>query len=143
MTNIVVGVDGSDNARHALEWAAAEAALRGARLDIVSTWEFPMLIASEVVWATPPESALLIVAAAERAQRLIDETHLTDTKVSFAIITPEGRAGAELVRLSSDADMLVVGSRGAGSAREMLLGSVSNYCVHHATCPIVIIRPPA
>ncbi len=143
MANIVVGVDGSDSSRHALEWAAAEAALRGSRLDIVSTWEFPMLIASEVMWATPPESSMLVAAAAERAQRLIDEMHLSDTNVSFAVITPEGRSGAELVRLSTDADMLVVGSRGAGSARELLLGSVSNYCAHHATCPIVIIRPPA
>ena len=143
MGNIVVGVDGSENSRHALEWAAAEEALRGAHLHIVSTWEFPMMVASEVVWVVPPANDVLIQAAAERADRLIQQLALDPTTVHYDVITPEGRAGAELVRIAEDADLLVVGSRGEGSTHELLLGSVSNYCAHHSPCPIVIIRPRA
>ncbi|CAB4887830.1 unannotated protein [freshwater metagenome] len=102
-----------------------------------------MLIASEVVWVTPPNSGELIAAAVARAERLISELKINLTEVPYDIVSPEGRAGAELVRLAAEADLLVLGSRGAGSAREMLLGSVSNYCAHHSTCPVVIIRPPA
>lgn len=142
MSNIVVGVDGSENSRHALQWATAEAILRDARLDIVSCWEFPMLIASEVMWTVPPESAVLIHAAAARANKLIEEVNLVAMGIAYDVVTPEGRAGVELVRFAADADMLVVGSRGAGSARELLLGSVSNYCAHHSRCPVVIVRPP-
>ncbi|MUH52060.1 MAG: universal stress protein, partial [Actinobacteria bacterium] len=127
----------------ALEWAVAEAKLRHDHLLIVSCWEYPMLIASEVVWVTPPNSGELIAAAVARAERLISELKINLTEVPYDIVSPEGRAGAELVRLAAEADLLVLGSRGAGSAREMLLGSVSNYCAHHSTCPVVIIRPPA
>ncbi len=143
MSNIVVGVDGSENSRHALEWAAAEATLRGAHLHIVSSWEFPMVVASEVVWVVPLSNDALIQAAAERADRLIHQLALDPNVVHYDVITPEGRAGVELVRIAEDADLLVVGSRGEGAAHELLLGSVSNYCVHHSRCPVVIIRPPA
>lgn len=143
MGSIVVGVDGSENSRHALAWAVHEAQLRQAHLDIVSCWEYPMLIASEVMWAPPPDRNSLMAAAATRANTFIEQLQLDETDLSFDVLTPEGRPGAELVRIASDTDaeMLVVGSRGQGSAVELLLGSVSNYCAHHSRCPITIIRP--
>ncbi len=52
----------------------------------------------------------------------------------------EAEAGPMLVELSTGADLLVVGSRGHGSIRELLLGSVGSYCARHAHCPIVIVR---
>jgi nucleotide-binding universal stress UspA family protein len=138
--SIIVGVDGSEHSRHAVEWAAAEAKVRGARLEIVSCWEFPMLIGSEVIWTAAPHRDALIEAAAARANRVVQEANVVESGVDYTIITPEGRAGDELVRLAADADLLVVGSRGNGSAKELLLGSVSNLCAHHSTCPVVIIR---
>ena len=51
-----------------------------------------------------------------------------------------GHAGTVLTDESRDADLLVVGSRGHGTAVGMLLGSVSQYCVQHATCPVVVVR---
>lgn len=135
MGSIVVGVDGSENSRHALEWAVAEAFLRHASLLIVSCWEFPTLVATEVVWTVPPD----VVAMAER---LIHDVHLDQSDLSYTIVAPEGRPGADLVRIAALADMLVVGSRGSGSANELLLGSVANYCAHHSRCPVVIIHPP-
>lgn len=52
----------------------------------------------------------------------------------------EAEAGPALVKLSTEADLLVVGSRGHGVIRELLLGSVGTYCAQHAHCPVVIVR---
>lgn len=135
MGSIVVGVDGSVNSRYALEWAVSEATLRQASLLIVSCWEFPTLVATEIVWTVPPD----VVAMAER---LIHEVQLDQSTLSYTIVAPEGRPGGDLVRIAALADLLVVGARGSGSANELLLGSVSNYCAHHSRCPVVIIHPP-
>jgi nucleotide-binding universal stress UspA family protein len=135
MGSIVVGVDGSENSRHALEWAMAEAKLRNARLLVVSCWEFPTLVATEVVWTVAPD----VVATAER---LAQEVNLDASGVQYTIMAPEGRPGGDLVRIAELADMLVVGSRGSGSSSELLLGSVANYCAHYSRCPVVIIHPP-
>ena len=51
-----------------------------------------------------------------------------------------GDVAEELVRASQDADMLVVGSRGGGGFARLLMGSVSSQVVHHASCPVVVIR---
>ena len=79
MGSIVVGIDGSENSRHALEWAVHEAQLRQAHLDIVSCWEYPMLIASEVMWAPPPDRNSLMAAAATRANTFIEQLQLDET----------------------------------------------------------------
>ncbi len=135
MGTIVVGVDGSENSRYALEWAVAEATLRHASLLVVSCWEFPTLVATEIVWTVPPD----VVAVAER---LIHEVQLDVSGLNYTIVAPEGRPGADLVRIAAHADVLVVGSRGSGSASELLLGSVANYCATYGRCPVVIIHPP-
>jgi len=101
MGSIVVGIDGSEGSRHALEWAVTEAQLRQAHLDIVSCWEYPMLIASEVMWAPPPNRNDLVAAAATRANMFIEQLQLDETDLSFDVLTPEGRPGAELVRIAA------------------------------------------
>jgi nucleotide-binding universal stress UspA family protein len=59
-------------------------------------------------------------------------------KVETAVV--EGRPARVLVEMSADADLLVVGSRGLGGFSELLLGSVSQQCVHHAHCPVTVVR---
>jgi nucleotide-binding universal stress UspA family protein len=135
MGSIVVGVDGSEHSRHALLWAMGEATTHSASLLIVSCWEFPTLVATEVVWTVPPD----VVAMAER---LVAEVDLGSTGIPYTIVAPEGRPGADLVRIAKLADLLVVGSRGSGASNELLLGSVANYCAHYSRCPVVIVHPP-
>lgn len=141
MGKIVVGIDGSEGATHALRWAAEEAKLRGSTLQIVYSWQYPLYVTSEPIYMPPPDKDLIIKAAIATAQKLVTDIGLAEMGVVYTIETPQGRPGAEVLRLAADAELLVVGSRGAGSVRELLLGSVSNYCAHHSTCPVVIVRP--
>ena len=135
---IVVGVDGSESSVGALRWAVRQAELTGAPLDIVSAWEWPV---SYMGWdiPLPPD-----YDPADEAKRQLD-------KAVAAVLTPgdaievrrsviEGHAAPVLVDLSRTADLVVVGSHGRGEFAGMLLGSVSEHCVTHCHCPVVVIR---
>jgi nucleotide-binding universal stress UspA family protein len=70
----------------------------------------------------------------------ITEMCTVDPNVRVCPRVVEARAGQVLVNAAKGADLLVVGSRGHGGLAEALLGSVGQYCAHHATCPVVIVR---
>ena len=132
---IVVGVDGSPPSLSALEWAAREACLRGATLEVVHATflRHDAMELDSLAWLKARESAILDKAVA-KASALAP---------GLVVL---GRAGdppaAELlVDVSKDADLLVVGSRGLGLFKELALGSVSQDCARHAQCPLVIIGP--
>ena len=164
MGRIVVGVDASPNARRALAWAAAEARLRQAVLQVVHAYHSrnlaaPVYFGSQHTWDAavgaagqpPPEltASLQRRQAFEEAVRsqadellasLLGELRETLSGVEVQQTVVEDRHPAEaLVRLSADADLLVVGSRGRGGFSELLLGSVSHAAVLHAACPVVVI----
>ena len=150
---IVVGVDGSEESNEALRWALQEASLRETPLRTLWVWELPV---SVTPMAAPmggmpmyeplaPETADAIRnASAERLAAVVAEVSegvpgAADVRVEQEVV--EGHAAEVLVRESSDEQMLVVGSRGRGGLKGMLLGSVSQACAHHAVCPLVIVRP--
>lgn len=133
---IVVGVDGSDGSIGALRWAAEEAELRHATLEVVLAWEYPMLpYAAEA----PPLQIEDIEAASQRTLEELVE-HLTAPGCRIVTALVHDAAAAALINASRDADLLVVGSRGRGGFAGMLLGSVSQHCVQHAKCPVVVVR---
>ena len=141
--HIVVGVDGSDSSRAALEWAYDEAAHHGASLVVVNAWHPPSLPMSPPYGHLPPEDyesqprneALALLeqfTSAARAQ---------DPAVDVRTSVEEGKNPAEvLIERSTEADLVVVGSRGHGGFVGMLLGSVSQHLVAHANCPVVVVR---
>jgi nucleotide-binding universal stress UspA family protein len=135
---IVVGVDGSEGSRLALLWAAGEAALRGASLEVIHTYEPVQDVGST---GSAAQAEKLFGAAREAARELVD-----GMTVAIADVEVEGHAleslnpAQTLVERSREAEMLVVSSRGLGSFRSLLLGSVSHQCAQHAECPVVIIR---
>lgn len=139
---IVVGVDGSPSSHLALEWAIAEAARCSADLEVAVAWEPPEvgLEAYEYV----PSEPTIEARASERAQQIAEvaaeqaRRQLPADHVHVAVL--EGGAAEWLVTRSKDADMLVVGSRGRGGFAGLLLGSVSQQCVIHASCPVVVVR---
>lgn len=140
MQRIVVGIDGSQGARRALEWAVAEAKLRDAHLVVVHAWLEPAAVAvgsAVTAGAVEPE---IFEDAAERtvAEVLgaIDTTGLPQGIESHVVASAPARA---LLDMAEDADLVVVGSRGRGGFTGLLLGSVSQQVAHHATCPVVII----
>jgi nucleotide-binding universal stress UspA family protein len=130
---IVVGVDGSDNSMRALEWAAREARLRDVTLEVVHA-EFARPELLEIYHDLTKGERDLLARAVTRAQEL-------EPSISVRGLLAEPPAGKALVAASEGADLLVVASRGLTGLRELVLGSVSNECAHHALCPVVIVRP--
>lgn len=137
---IVVGIDGSDTARHALRWAAEEARLRQAQLEVVHAWHIPY------VGGYPYTAAAFDPATFENAARAtldaaldgIDTTGLTQPVVRT--LTSGGAASA-MLEAAKGAGLVVMGSRGLGGFSSLVLGSVSHQVVHHASCPVVIVPP--
>lgn len=139
---IVVGVDGSASSERALHWALRQAKLTGATVEAVTAWHFPF-ISGGYTW---PPTGIMVSAADFRkiAERVLADTVSRATSGDLpAPVTQEvleGDAAAVLIRESAGAELLVVGSRGHGGLAEAMLGSVGQHCVHHAACPVVIVR---
>lgn len=138
---IVVGVDGSTSSRDAIRWAVEEARIRGTKVRAVYAWQLPIVTG----YAYIPPDVLDPDELQRRAQQVVDaavaEALEGRNGVEIERAALEGVAAETLVHESSDAEMLVVGSRGRGGFKELLLGSVGQQCVHHAACPVVIVRP--
>jgi nucleotide-binding universal stress UspA family protein len=135
---IVVGVDGSEGSKHALKWAAAQAKLTGADLEVVAAWDFPATYG----WVPVPPEDLDFASFAEKSLTdTIAEVFGSDAPPSLQRKVIQGHPAYVLVEASKGAELLVVGSRGFGGFTDALLGSVSTYCVHHAHGPVTIVRP--
>lgn len=142
MTTIVVGVDGSDNSQRALQWAVDEARVRIAHLRIVHTWQEPAYAVLGAPFASSA-AALDTDEFRKAAQHTLDEAvaavDLAGLPEAPDRIVVHGSPALALLGVATDADLLVVGSRGLGGFRELLLGSVSHQLAHHARCPLVIV----
>ncbi len=136
---IVVGVDGSEPSTRALQWAAGQAKLIGAQLQVVTTWEFPPTLG----WAPPYPSDFDPDKDARKAlTETVDRVLGPDPEVTVQLTVTEGHPAFVLTEAARGAQLLVVGSRGHGAFAGMLLGSVSEYCASHAPCPVVVVRQP-
>lgn len=143
---IVVGVDGSEEAKAALRFALDEAELRQATVRVVHSWQFGYIGVSGIEGFSPVVGADLgdLRRRAEVAlDALLHEVASAGSGVVVEQHVVEGAPATVLVDESRDADLLVVGSRGHGGFAGLLLGSVSQQCAHHATCPVVIVRASA
>jgi nucleotide-binding universal stress UspA family protein len=144
MAEIVVGVDGSESAQRALEWAIAEAAIHGHRVCAVYVLAAPVTAAGFAA-----TEAFLSPELSERAEadaeQLLQDVLASVEPPGGVIVAAETVADLQparaLVARSKHAQMLVVGSRGRGGFTGLLLGSVSQQCVHHALCPVVVVPP--
>jgi nucleotide-binding universal stress UspA family protein len=137
---IVVGVDGSAPSQAALAWAVKQAALTGAVVDAVIAWEVP---ANYSFLVQVPVDINYADIAAQVVTDAIAEVSGPGEQVKIRSMPTEGSPARVLLDASKGAELLVVGFRGHGGFTEALLGSVSQHCVHHATCPVVVIRHPA
>jgi nucleotide-binding universal stress UspA family protein len=138
MKRIVVGVDGSAPSVTALRWAVAEAAHHGAEVIAVSGWELPVVGASEGMGFS---LGTLADGLQAEAQRRLDEVvgSLDAGTVTIGKAVEYGSPARLLLEKAADADLLVVGARGLGGFRGLLLGSVSQHCITHAVCPTVVV----
>lgn len=139
---IVVGVDGSPAAGEALDWAVNEAALRGATLEVASVWEDPYRYWGEAVPTEAEDEAEVEVRAKVRAlaASAAEKARFLRTDIEVRPVSAEGGAADRLIEMSFGAELLVVGTRGRGGFRGLVLGSVSQQCISHAHCPVVVVR---
>jgi len=140
-SKIVVGMDGSEPSMDALEWAAHEAELTDASLDVVTAWTFPEEPTPFGIVPPVLPDADPLAEARRQLDELIADTRDRHPQLDVRADVVRGRASSVLLEASQDADLLVVGSRGRGAFVGMLLGSVSEHCVRHAACPVVVVRP--
>jgi nucleotide-binding universal stress UspA family protein len=135
---VVVGVDGSEGSKKALRWAARQADLTGATLEAVIGWEYPAFYG----WAPAiPEDVDLAGIAGQALEQAIEEVFGADRPAGLTTRVVSRHPAVALVEASEGADLLVVGCRGYGGFADALVGSVSTFCVHHAHCPVTVIRP--
>ena len=136
---IVVGIDGSEGSKHALRWAVRQAGFTGAAVEAVSAWEYPAYFG----WAQGMPSDYDLAGFAQQAlTETLDEVLGPERPTWLRTRVVQGHPAQVLVEASAGAELLVVGSRGYGGLADVMLGSVSTYCVHHAHGPVTIIRPP-
>jgi len=136
---ILVGVDGSDESREALLWARDQALAVGGALRVLYAWS-PPTVANLSLPPLVDYSPLRRQAEAFPSAYVAQELGATPG-IPVSTVVVVGDAAAALVDGSRHADLLVVGSRGLGGLKSVLLGSVSHHCAAHAHCPTVIVRP--
>jgi nucleotide-binding universal stress UspA family protein len=141
MSGIVVGVDGSGHSQRALEWAVNEAAIRHVPLSVITVHQAVVGYFGGVV--TSPQDLELTeqVQAAVKAETDKVLAGLDSHPESVTVKAVHGFPVEELVNASKEADMVVLGSRGAGGFTRLMLGSTAGQVVQHAHCPVLIVPP--
>jgi nucleotide-binding universal stress UspA family protein len=139
MGRIVVGVDSSRTSLKALRWAVDEAALRGSSLVLVHAFPRPELVGMTMVVTLPTDDELRQASEQVLTEALTEIGGAGDVPVTHHV--GAGGAASVLVEAAKDAELLVIGSRGLGGFRGMLLGSVTQQVIAHAPCPVVVLTP--
>ncbi len=139
MERIICGIDGSETAHNALRWAVEEARLRGATLEVVHAWQVPYVGGYPYVPAFDPgdfeETARATVAAA------LEDIDVSGLAHPVEQLVPMDGAAQAILAAAKGADLVVLGSRGRGGFKGLLLGSVNQQVTQHAECPVVIVPP--
>jgi len=136
---IVVGVDGSELSEAAVAWAMEEASYRGATVEAITAWNRaeslpPGLVAAGVV-ATMPSTEEIALALSETLAGWREK--FPDVSVTQRVVV--GHPGHVLTEASRYADLVIVGTRGHGTAASLIIGSTSRAVLHHAACPVAVI----
>ncbi|MER0484667.1 universal stress protein [Streptomyces sp. Edi2] len=137
-SNVVVGVDGSPSSHAALRWAVQYAELIGGDVVAVAAWAFPWTYGLAAPAVDPTfDRTIAERDLVNRVHQVLGESRAAQVQKRLV----KGHPVEVLLSEAEGAEALVVGSRGLGGFRRALLGSVSQQCALHATCPVVIVRP--
>ena len=137
MRRIVVGVDGSDDSARALAWAVGLARDTGAVIEAVQAWELTYAWIDSYVPDLERWAKEAAAAAGRSLDAVVNRTSHGGVVIERSIV--EGPAAKVLLDAAARADVVVVGSRGRGGFRELLIGSVSQQVVHHSPVPVVVV----
>jgi nucleotide-binding universal stress UspA family protein len=142
METIVVGIDGSEPAQKALERAAKQAKLSDARLRVVCAWGLPPEAFHGGLVPGIDQAAFDSFRGSAEAivKQGIEDVERTAPGLQCEGEAVEGQAADVLLHEAEGASLIVVGNRGRGGFASLLLGSVSQQVVHHAECPVLVVR---
>jgi nucleotide-binding universal stress UspA family protein len=138
----IVGVDGSDNARHAAEWAVDQAIGRDVRIILLATWMVPLVPTGMMSGGIVLADWSVLEGELQRSTESL-ATSLSRDGVAIETRIAQGPAAHLLIETSRQADLLVVGARGLGSVKGLILGSVSQRCATHSAVPTAVIAMEA
>lgn len=138
MKQIVVGVDGSENSRRALEWAVAEARLRGCGVCVLHAWHQVYVTGYPLV-PVAYEPEIYEKAAEEMMADLLEAVDTSGLAAPVEKQMVQSGAATALLAAGHDAELLVVGARGTGGFLGLVLGSVATQVTSHAPCPVVVV----
>ncbi|MBL0705148.1 universal stress protein [Sinomonas cellulolyticus] len=135
LTGIVVGVDGSPGSIDALRWAARLEESVGGPIVAAAVWQYPVSGVGSIYPAWAPEAEARDVLEAALAEAFGE-----DVPAGLGTLIASGPTAHVLIEASRRARLLVVGARGLGGFRGLLLGSVSATCAEHASCPVLVVH---
>jgi len=136
---IVVGVDGSEQSKSALRWAARIADAIDGRIEAIMVWEF----VSSYGWGALPPLPPPHAEIEDQLAKVVTEVFGAETPAGLTRRVLEGSAASRLITESKGAQLVVVGSRGHGGFAGLLLGSVSAKVAEHAACPVLVVHGDA
>jgi nucleotide-binding universal stress UspA family protein len=138
---IVVGIDGSQGSKTALKWAMNQARLTGATIEAVTAWQDPARYGTAYGWTSAAFEGDTFATAMVKVldDTVADVTAQMEHPVTVLTQVVEGHPAEALLQAAAGAQSLVVGSRGHGTFAAIILGSVSQHCVQHAPCPVVVV----
>ena len=139
---IVIGVDGSDVAKEALQYGLHEASIRGTRVRAVHAWMPSAMMPATGPGMVPPIDIEPYREAAEEILRSAVTAVAGEHADKVELVVAESPAGPALIDNAHDAELIVVGRRGRGAVKSLVLGSVSSYVLQHATCPVLVMPAP-
>jgi nucleotide-binding universal stress UspA family protein len=141
MPGIVVGIDGSHHSTRALEWALKEGALEQAPVTVLTVHSVPASpwTGNPVLLERDSDDQEKLLSAAEELTLKVASQLGESRPPSIKVRAISGYPAQELIEASRDADLVVVGSRGAGGFAKLMVGSVGAQVVEHAHCPVVVV----
>ncbi|MBK0869192.1 MAG: universal stress protein [Saccharopolyspora sp.] len=133
---VVAGIDGSDESQRALRWAAEYVQKVGGLVHAVSVWHQPV----QFGYRLPTSDSELEQRARQQLDKVAEAVRAEFPSVDIRERLIRGHVVDELVGLSPQADMMVLGNKGHGAFTGMMVGSVALKLVHHARCPVLVVR---
>ena len=138
-SHILFPTDGSENSVRALNYVKEMAEKFQAKVTVINTFELPVLLSSEMYTDIYGQ---VLKSLAEQSMILLENVKKEMQGLSVEIISLEGSAGLLITSIAAEknCDLIIMGSHEVRTLKNFLISSVSNYVIHHAQCPLLVIR---
>ncbi|XP_033748884.1 universal stress protein YxiE-like [Pecten maximus] len=141
---VVVAIDESEHAEYAFDFYIENVRRAQDTVVLVTVPEYHSIFNGSILFTDPATVAVLVKEEEKRIQQILQKytRKMRDANIGGKLREDVGKAGETILSVAQEenASLIVVGSRGIGKIRRTILGSVSDYCLHHSTVPVLICR---